>query len=560
MALISNGQGLFLGQFMQANALAKMDFIGVLQELSDPPTKKRKKIVSANGANSTLLEVNLPANALLDSYVIKVTAMRSNFAKATLAGEVRESNNSPMQVIVDFGYMVTVNALRIRYDMSGFKAYSWLGSKFDLQNNAAPTIKPREASPGETEDLIKYQFAQEIRTERLLLEFDDSISFSLIKDSLELSLPDLPSDLALSINNEVPVWQFAGMVQPGAETQVNQQTWNSEGELLVPIAEFVQPFLGDATNSHLADITIELSSKTPGKLGLEIQQKSLRLLHRTLFSGDTELQADFAMEGQLKVNLQAPPKGKKLREILGVQMTLAGAFSPTRALPPVGSPANQISELILGNGKAAIVRLDGFAQLSHISGIRLPLSTPSSRAEARVALWRGDEFGPVEVISEAISDPISWDGDQEQWLQFDLVEPYENTLDEIYWMALLVERGEVDWGLASADDLENYPLKLGAPAGPWRALPAIFSGPTGLGPVAGRVHVLGLAEDTPLAPLQLRLGADSEIEDVHLTDQSMRVQLDLQTAAANTGKAELTLISRAVGQLTLSEVDVITEE
>lgn len=520
-----------------------------------------KRIVAANGANSATTQVSVPANAIVDEYLIKIKAARANYVQASLAGEVRQSSSNPLEVVVDFGKMITVNAIRIPYVVTDFEAYSWLGSKFDLDNNASTNFTSRPADAGRASDLQEtYVFSQEIRTERLLLVFPDNMSFATIESDLELSLPDLPSDLAISINGGAAVWQYAGMVQPGNANELSEDQWNSSGELLVSLAAPIQALAGDATRSDMLSLTIELSSKTPGDMAVEEYSSNLRLLHRMSFNGEAELKANFSMEGKIPVTLASPEiSGVKLH-LLGAQLTLFAEFPPERALPAVGAEANGISELVLGNGKAACVRLDNIDELSQISSIRLPLSTPSSRAETRVVLWTGDEFNASEALSEGVSDPQSWSGETEQWLKFDFPEPIDIEDGDIYWVAVIVERGGVCWKLAASDAQEHYPVRLGAPSGPWRALPAIF-GSGGLGTVAGRLHVIGLAvEASPLAPIQLSLegGDDTSLTP---TQEGVRVQLDINNPdSAALIQAELAVVSHAVGTLTMKNVDVITKE
>jgi hypothetical protein len=125
---------------------------------------------------------------------------------------------------------------------------------------------------------------------------------------------------------------------------------------------------------------------------------------------------------------------------------------------------------------------------------------------------------------------------------------------------VIVERGKVCWKLAASDLQEHYTVRLGAPSGPWRALPAIF-GSGSLGTVAGRLHVIGLAvEGSPLAPIQLSLEGGNDTRPTP-TEEGVRVQIDVSdpdSAALTT--AELAVVSHAVGTLTMKNVDVITKE
>lgn len=573
---ISIGSDGFFDEQLHINAVQE---IVDMQFVFETPANliPQKRVIAANGANSASLDTTIPANAIVDEYQVRVKAARASFSKASLAGELRQSSSSPLEVVIDFGKMLTVNAIRIPYIVTDYHAYSWLGSKFDLANDVRTSFSSPPIDAGLPSEIQEtYVFSQEIRTERLLLVFPDSIGFDTVKDNLELSLPDLPSDLAITINGGAPIWQYQGMVQPGSSAEISDEEWNTEGELFVSLAAPLQALAGDASRNVSLPLNIELSSKTPGDIGIEFHSRSLRLLHRLTFDGQQEFKANFAMEGKIPLGLISPGINGSTPRLLGIQLTLAAEFPLERAIPAVGALANNTSQLVLGNGKAACVRLDNIDKLAQISGIRIPLSTSSSRAETRVVLWKGDQFAPSKAIEEGVSDPQSWgdkgaskkSGDGEQWLVFNFAEPIEHTDTDTFWVAVIVERGEVSWKLANSSSGEEYPVRLGAPAGPWRALPTIFSVNTNLGPVSGRLHVLGIAaEISPLAPLQLSLDTNNDSIDVTPSEAGENVQLTIGNPgeSANPGgtplnKAELSIISRAVGPLTLSKVNVITEE
>jgi hypothetical protein len=163
-------------------------------------------------------------------------------------------------------------------------------------------------------------------------------------------------------------------------------------------------------------------------------------------------------------------------------------------------------------------------------------------------------------VPEAVTDPQSWSGESEQWLRFDFPEPVDIEDGTVYWVALIVERGEVNWKLAAGDSEGRYRVRLGAPSGPWRALPEIFAGAS-LDPVACRLHVIGLAAQTDqLAPIQLSLTGGNQVS---LTPdlEGVRVQLDINNAdSAALIQTELAVLSHAVGTLTIKYVDLITKE
>jgi len=552
-------------QLMTEVSLARVE--GLRENFNRPVEldrkRKPKRYHAAKGVNSATTLLSLPANAIVDEYWVTLTAARSDYAVATAICEVRESKQKPLEVILDFGKMLTINALRFSKVLTKVAAYSWLGTKFDLDN---PVSVDYSAEKSDGSGKPVHTFSAELRTERLLLKLSNEIDFDELKKSLDLSLPDLPSNLSLHINGGPAVWEYPGLVQANQKKdKLDDVQWNKDGELLVSLAEPLQTLLGDASRNELVSVNLELKSQTPGEIKVIYASDSLRLLHRQSFKNDSDLRVNFNAEGQMPVSFSAPENSAS--RISGVQLKLAADFTEERATPALEATANGICSVVLGNGKAACVRLDAIKNLNTISAIRLPLVTTSSRIEARVMVWQGSAEGPVALIEKAESEVLSWSGGshnreaQEHWQLFTLAKPLEIQVNEVYWMALIVERGEVSWPLASADG-DVYPLRVGTPAGPWRSLPSVFAAGTSLGAVAGRLHVIGLSEQTtPLAPLQLSFAGSHHTRALNPTADGQLVFLPIEeNAEVDKLKVELLIVSRAIGTLTLSEVDVITEE
>jgi len=536
--------------------------------------KKARRIgrsVAADGRSNAVLQIQLPANAIVDNYDLKITANRAAFVKAKEAADLRPASDpSTLSVVVDFGVMRTVNAIKLPSGAAADSLKAWLGTKFDsrpIDLSTARTVIQRDSRGS-----VRLYSFPEIRTERLLVDLgdidaeDEQEVLESVMDNMDLSLPELPAGLVLRINDGAPAWEHNASVQLATSNELNEDGWTEQGQRLVSITEALQEFGGDATNSGMLNLSLELTSNVPGKLAIEVAEKELRLLHRLSFDGREDLNLDFDEEGQRQFQL-TPPQGVA-SGVSGVQLSFKGELDEERILPPLGPDSNGISELVLGNGRAACVRLDGIQELAEISAVRFPLETKSSSAEARVIIWEDQGGVPIKFMDDAVSEPETFNGDGEQWVTFPFAETIPVDPATPVWAALIVSRGEVVWKMAAGSADGSYPFRLGPPEGPWRALPAIFGAGTTLGTVGGRVRVAGYADEvSPLSPLLISIENGPEDQAVTLHDEALQLQLDIEpteTAAAGTGAQSdlqgklLSIVSRSVGTVTMSEINVIT--
>jgi hypothetical protein len=522
--------------------------------------------ITADGRSRAVLELELPANALVHRFDLRITATRAELVRAVEAADVRpaEGKLGMPAFVVDFAALRTVNALLLPLPPGGHKVYPWLGTEFedraiDLPSTGVDQVARATRGDGAAAELYIYALP-ETRSERLLIELGDATADpSAIIPRLELSLPELPANLSLRINGGSPVWEHPGSVQLGAGDALSESAWNELGQRRVSIASALAELSGDAANPAARALTLELISGVPGRLLIEVEQQELQLLHRLGLGAGGDLALEFLSEGRQELALQMPAGAAGPKPLRGLRLTLIGELPPERVLPPLGPDPSGIGELVLGRGRAACVRLDGGAGLAELTGVRLPLASVAGGAEARVVLWRDEGGGPVEALSGAASGPVTWEDAPEQWLSFTFDEPIPLDPAAPPWAAIIVSRGEVRWALAGADGAGRYPLRLGAPQGPWRALPAVFGPTTALGSVAGRVRVIGRAADAqPLPPLLLSL--DGQLQDQPVTPSASGLRLQLAGAPeAQGGASRLRLTSRTAGKVTLREVDAITD-
>ena len=292
-----------------------------------------------------------------------------------------------------------------------------------------------------------------------------------------------------------------------------------------------------------------------------------RHIHRVSFENEKKLLLAFDIEGQQQL-LLAPPSFAS-ESMTGVQFTLSAELDAVRAIPAVGPKENGLIDFSLGNGKSAIVRLDNNNGLLELTGLRIPFVTTVSGAEASIVLWTEENGSPLQSIENAVSQPVNWTSEEEQWVRFEFTEPVSIEPNQVLWAAIHVSRGEVTWRMAAANDLAENQVRIGPAGGPYRALPAIFGDSTSLGSIAGRLHLLGIADQTsPMPPISISLEGNnsagsvsqSTITPLLTADEDIRIGIELDSLSQKSAGESLALsiTSLSEGLVTISEVDLIT--
>ena len=520
--------------------------------VEEPKLTGAKRFSLADGRKQVNLKMNFKANALIDKLDLILTANRAALIQANQAAEVRVAQGDSQSIIVDFGIMLTVNSVSIAPEGSISTIYPWLGTKFD---------ESKSLINKDTEIAKSAVSFSDVKTERLLITLGSEKNAADIISSLDLSLPDLPSGLSLSINGDQPVWRHDPMVQLGTSEDITEDEWNSLGQRRVSLADAVAQYTQDPTSTDDVELEFVLSTIVPGKLLIEFEFAETRHIHRLSFDKKSNLALSFDLEGQQQLVISPPSNATE--PISGIELSISGELNPLRAIPAIAAEANNITELSLGKGRAACVRLDGNLGLVELAGLRFPFSTGPSGAEARVVLWREKDGVPFEVMENAVSKPLNWTGNEEQWIRFDFNEALALEDNVTVWAAIHVNRGEVIWKTAAANELKQYPIRIGSPEGPWRALPAIFASGTSLGNVAGRVHMLGNADQTlPFPPILISLDDNETQLTLTPTSKNRRIGLEFtsQSTEPQTDNLVLSIVSRSEGSIKISEVDVITGE
>ena len=518
--------------------------------------------------------LSLPRNTLVKRFDLVVSASRATRTPAQAAGQVRAYDNAGAHtVIIDFGVPRTVSSVGVASG-SALKIHSvaaWIGAKFDDPFFGVLIGPPLPVSAA--------RFRSEVRTERLLVTISSAANATTIGADLELELPELPTDLALRINDGAPVWTHPGAAQANNSEALSYDSFNKNGQRLVSLTDALNALLADPLASDAVALNITLSAKVPGVLSLAEQARELWRIHRLDFAGDTSTTLAFAAEGRLPLVLSLPPPASGLRRVIK-ELRLTALATPTpgpdRVLPPEGpalalslTDGGLLADLVLDPDRAALVRLPATPQLAVLTGLRLPLAAGADGAELRVVLWGNALTGPGanepdQPLPGGTSEPVTLPGGagsassaDQGWISVRFAKPV--TLDPLNppWAALLVARGSLSWALARRSEAAGCDLRRGAPNGPWRPLPAAFASPAGVLDACGRLRRIGRApQATPLPPWRLSLEGEALSVPVSATAKGAAIRL-LPSGGAG---SQLSVLAFGAGSLSLRDIDFIWAE
>ncbi len=528
-----------------------------------------------DGILSFPMDVTIARNALVHVYDVVVHADRAIATAVEKVAQVRTlqaAGSIPASIVLDFGTPRTVSGVLVQAPLIIVGITPWIGASFANQ---------KVFSLGEK--AIGSQFValrSEIRTERLLVEVTGTPSGPELWSGMGVVLPEAPTDLEIRIDGGTPVASFPGPALPGTDPTLTDQNWNKEGKRIVHLGDALAKLTGDSTNDAQRTFKLVLSSRVPGELNMEVlsnrvpsdsrvaalgRPPQISFIRRVRFDDhDTTKELVFPAEGAQQIPLSSLPSNPLIEEI---RFTVSGTLPPERVVPPVGPDDRNLADLLLSSDHAACVRLRSDTGLAEISGIRLPLVAESDGAEIRLVLWRPDETPaqePLEAMPEGVSEPVTLEGTDaatETWTTFSFKRPIPINDAAPPWVAVLVSRGQVTWRLGAItgpdDPIAAHVIRRGAPTGPWKLLPKPFQVSTSaLGSVRGRLRVVGNAPtDQPLAPLIV--GVESSEQTLEVTPSAKGV-VSSRIFSPTVGSANLRVISRVAGNVTLRDLDVVT--
>jgi len=527
--------------------------------------------VVANGVALAELDLELPGNALVRAFELRLQADRASWTLLDAAGQTRAQVESEgdTAVVVEFGTPCTVSAVGV-IEGSNIEIFSvriWDGTKF-----ADPPLFPESFAgpPSPVRTGVKVaRFPAEVRTERLQIVVLGDVQSSIAERQVAVEFPSAPADLELRINDGPPVFTHPGPVESG------RNGWLLKGERTlktVSIASALSKLTSDPANLTSLKFHLTLSARSVGVLALEVLSQDLGYLIPTdLGPGGTRALV-FDAEGMQSIALDLPSDAKRLDEL---RVTLAANLPRERVLPPLGPARAGEAELLLDAQRSAVTRLQSAAPLAEITAVRVPLRAGSAGAEVRVMLLSnvpvgegdtGDTGEPGAAIDGAISKPVNIEpgltGDSsDSWLTFAFPVPVPVKAESLPWVAVQVARGSVTWYLAAFAALsEAMPVRRGPPVGPFVALPGVFA--TQLAHVGGRVRAVGHAKaEAPLAPLSIDVavaGADPLVSfgpsDATPTAKGSALVWPGPLRLTAGTKVDLRVTSRVTGTVTVKQV------
>jgi hypothetical protein len=171
-------------------------------------------------------------------------------------------------------------------------------------------------------------------------------------------------------------------------------------------------------------------------------------------------------------------------------------------------------------------------------------------------LWRSRDtvdLSPVEPLVNGASEPLTLDGDGDEWRTFTWKKAIPAPKDHVLWAVLMLNRGGASLTLAdAAAGTGAERLLWGAPTGPWHDLPAA------LGAARGRIRVIGSARpDSLFAPLTLQVGTVGAAASVTQSVKGTPCTIAGPTVP-QTGLTLISVTSHAPAAITLKDIDVVS--
>jgi len=494
----------------------------------------------AEGSTTKTLDITLRQNSLVRTLDVVVTATSASRVAAGVAGQIRTSSQGGRQtsIVVDFGALRTVAAVMLPEVMTAATIRMWIGTKF--ADSVFFDVAQRVA-----------RLPSEVRTERIEITANGSVDAARLATEMFFLMPDLPSGIELRIDDGPPVFTHPSPVQPGTETVLSDSEWSSEARRIVHVAGAFSKLTGDSARDEEVTFKLTLTSRAPGFLDLSEHARELRFIRRATFDGASEKDFEFKNEGQTTIRLESLPEGLNVDE---VRWNASATVPATRVVPAAGPEASGVAEIRVTPERALIVRLDPASPIGELSGMRWPLRVGASGAETRIVLWKNSpDNQPLEPIEAGASDPATLGkSDDAEWITFTWRQPAA-ILEDGLWAALTINRGEAyfEFAASSSDTIRATTL-WGAPAGPWRPLPAA------LADQRGRVRLIGTPKGgVKIDPYSISVVPASG-QGFTPNPKGVSAALTLSQPATQTGRTELKITSFVSGNLKLRDVEIVS--
>ena len=364
--------------------------------------------------------LDVPTGAVVDRAVVRVAASAPNRTPIGGVATVRAASGDPESdsdsMIIDFGVMRNVSGVEAPAAIS--RVAPWLGTSFD--------------DGGYLEGALAAVTLQELQTERLLVEFEQSVTAAGVA-AAHVTTSTAPADLDLFV--------------------AGTRTWFRQGVAPADFAEEVDitAAVQAAVAAGTSPVPVVLKARVPGHLELTpVGDVQFLQTYVVQFNqGDTTV-ADALEEGIVDVALPMPVESAtwKIHRVVGT--IAAEDRGPTRVLPPVGPEALDDAELTLDADRPIVVRVPTalLGQFGALTAVRVRLTAGPSGIGVVGGLLGGTATTPgkalpggevTEVSVTASTAPV--------WVTLPFAKQVVLPVKETLWLSVAATRGRAVLGL-----------------------------------------------------------------------------------------------------------------
>jgi hypothetical protein len=504
--------------------------------------------ISGRAARSVSDVQEFPLDAIVGNAIfdVKARAPGSNVPFADVSEiSVRDADGigEDDAVVVDFGTLTTMKNIYPGPGNVILRLYTWTGT--DWRWNPSPQA--------------------EFASQRVLLEFEDSVSAEQVEETGSVTMPGAPSNIEMLLDGIV-VWTD----RQGGE--VITDGWRIDRTDLVRQA-LTRLKTASVVGDTSVSLRVELRADVLADLTI-VPDIEISRVHRVVFPNGPIRTIDNSAEGPVTVSLPLPEAATSW-SIDMVQVRAAASLGPERVQPARGPDFTDDAKLGLKRGRSIMLRLPDTltSRFATISGIRIPIVGEGSEGElgGQILGARADLAGPGAPIEGGGLTPVSVpSGEVPVWTTLELADDLDVS-DGPFWVELIVSYGDLVCALTHKEDSD--PVTPGAvihrrlPGGGSRPLTSFDS--QDIAPLFGAVRIVGTAgPNTPIDALLLNLedpssGDLDELVEIGVTPISDGVAMFLKLPnPAVPASASLQLVGATAvgGVFTFDEIDVIYQE
>ncbi len=502
--------------------------------------------VTSEASSELQVVVPLGAGAVVIEGTVSVAAEAAGSTTIDDVASVRAASGDPAgrstQLVVDFGGMRTVSALRAPAGTSITDVRVWLGTAF--------------AGESVSDGSGNVQTFQEVQTERLLVTLDETTGPDELATGGAVITSTPPADLELLVGGRRS-WSRAGAAPAGFEETVD-----------------IRADLQAAVDAGASEVPVVLRSRVPGQLSATPHVSFLRT-HTVAFADGADHVVEVPEEGVVVVPLPLPADASgwsiaRLEGSVRADPVERRVLPPTAPVVPVvgGGGVDTRDRLLLDAGHPVLVALPAahLQRLAALEGLRAHLLVEPGGATIGGVILADAGGLPGAPVKGGTLEPTTVPADDAgAWVSVLTRTALPLKPDTPLWAEIQVQQGRVSWLLAEAaeDAPARAVLMRRTPNGRVKPL----SLPAGLPATAGALRVVGSAPRTapiPLVEAALPGSAGPAVFTPTPDGVGLRLGADPPITAAGggivAGAVPLRLVVGAPCRLTLSSMVVAYTE